>query len=63
MVREAALLDGLLGDAVACGEEDGGCDGLGEEGPRREAGLIPVKLLVSEIWGLISRISISSESR
>lgn len=37
----AALLDGLLGDDVAGGEEDGGGDALREEGARGQAGLVP----------------------
>jgi hypothetical protein len=43
MVLDALLLDELLGGDVAYCKQDRGCDGLGEERPRRQAGLIPAE--------------------
>jgi len=41
VVAEAFALDELLGHGVAGCEEDGGCDGLGEERARGQLGLVP----------------------
>jgi hypothetical protein len=38
---DALLIDELLCRYVAYREEHRGCDGLGEKGPCRQAGLIP----------------------
>ena len=43
---EAAFLDGLLGEGVAAGEEDGGGEGLGEERSGGEAGLVPAAVML-----------------
>ena len=45
MVGKPAAVDELLGGDVADAEEDGGGDGLGEEGPRGEAGFVPFGVL------------------
>lgn len=59
MVREAPLLDYLLGGYVAYCEEDGGCDGLGEERAGRETGLVPAEHCDGGddvLWGWIETI-------
>ena len=43
---QALLVNQLLRRDVADGEQERGCHSLCEEWPRREAGLIPVELLV-----------------
>jgi hypothetical protein len=43
MLLDALPVDQLLRGNVADSEEDGRGDGLREEGPRREAGLVPEK--------------------
>lgn len=42
VLLKALLVDGLLGNDVAGAEEDGGGDGLGEEGPLDQLGLVPL---------------------
>lgn len=42
MLLNALFVDGLLSNDVAGAEEDGGGDGLGEEGPSGQSGLVPV---------------------
>lgn len=49
VLLDALLLDGLLGDDVARGEEDGGGDALGEQGPGGQAGLVPLMSGVSDL--------------
>lgn len=44
VLLDALLVDGLLGDDVAGAEEHGGGDGLREEGPAGQPGLVPVGL-------------------
>jgi hypothetical protein len=46
MLVDALPVDQLLRGNVADSEEDGRGDGLREEGPRREAGLVPRGLSV-----------------
>lgn len=41
MLLETLFVDGLLGNNVAGAEEDGGSDGLCEEGPSGQSGLVP----------------------
>lgn len=47
MALNAFLLNGLLGDYIACGKKDGGRHGLCEYGPLRQLAVVPATCCVS----------------
>lgn len=60
VLLDALLIDGLLGDDIAGAEEDRRGDGLGEEGPGGQPGLVPescVNAIVVRVRAMVAKLA------
>lgn len=57
LVGETTLLNGLLGHGVAGREENGGCEGLGQDRARGQFGLVPGSIVCEIIVRLVMKRS------